>query len=79
MVNYFIVSLSSGYLLLFDNDTCGARVARVPVNKVYEPAKVAHPAEASWVSPPVQTAEVMLDVSVRDMAPQTFSVAREFV
>ena len=61
------------------NDTIGASVARVPVDKIHEPIKVALPAEASRVGPSVQSVEVLLDVSVRDLPPQAFFTSREFV
>ena len=49
----------------------------VPVNKVHKPVKVATLAGV-FVTPPVQSVEVMLDVSVRDLPPQTFLALREF-
>ena len=61
------------------NDTIGASVARVPVDKIHEPIKVALPAEVSRVGPSVQSVEVLLDVPVRDLPPQAIFVAREFM
>ena len=80
-ITFFLFLFIQGFITYFkgENDTIGARVARVPVDKFHEPIKVALPAEASRVGPSVQSVEVLLDVSVRDLPPQAFFTSREFV